>query len=246
MRKRVKKLLPVIALIGALGALIGFVLLSYQRASFLVDTGQTRPAVEATVAQVQALHPTSVDDPALQRAVEEALHAPYVATVWLFAPDGRIVYSAGSTAIRAQGSAEALATDETRRVLETLPQDALTERQRTWLLAASAIQAEGEHNDVYRHMVRAVHAPDDSVVALVGVAYDVSPAVGAEPALGWIGALLGWLLAVGVYWLALPLWAFLDARDRGERAWVWATFVLVGNLVALIAYVLARAPRVPE
>lgn len=242
MRKRIKKLLPAVALVGASTALIGFVLISYQRASFLVDTGETRPAVEATVARLQALRPASVDDPALRRAVEETLHAPYVATVWLFAPDGRVVYSAGSAAIRGQGSAGDLATDEARRLLATLPEGALSEQQRTWILTASAIQAEGEHNDVYRHMLRLVHAPDDSVVALLGVAYDVSPAVG-EPALGWIGGLLIWLLAVGVYWLALPLWVWLDAHERGERAWIWAAFVFIGNLVALIAYVLAVRPR---
>jgi hypothetical protein len=36
---------------------------------------------------------------------------------------------------------------------------------------------------------------------------------------------------------------WLDARARGERAWVWAVFVLLGNLVALITYILARRPR---
>jgi hypothetical protein len=38
------------------------------------------------------------------------------------------------------------------------------------------------------------------------------------------------------------VWVWLDARARGERAWVWAVFVLLGNLVALITYILARRP----
>jgi hypothetical protein len=55
--------------------------------------------------------------------------------------------------------------------------------------------------------------------------------------------LLAGLLALAVYWLCLPLWVWLDARERGERAWAWAVFVLLGNPVALPAYILARVPR---
>ena len=46
-----------------------------------------------------------------------------------------------------------------------------------------------------------------------------------------------------MYWLSLPLWVLLDARERWDYAMVWAIFVLIGNLVALIAYLLARSPR---
>jgi hypothetical protein len=36
---------------------------------------------------------------------------------------------------------------------------------------------------------------------------------------------------------------FLDARQYGDYACAWALFVLIGNLVALIAYLLARPPK---
>jgi hypothetical protein len=32
-------------------------------------------------------------------------------------------------------------------------------------------------------------------------------------------------------------------KEHGERALIWAAFVLIGNLVALIAYLLTRTPR---
>jgi hypothetical protein len=53
--------------------------------------------------------------------------------------------------------------------------------------------------------------------------------------------MLGFYLAAPIYWLALPLWVFLDARDRRERALAWGIFVLIGNLVALLAYLLATS-----
>ena len=59
--------------------------------------------------------------------------------------------------------------------------------------------------------------------------------------LGSIAAMLGFYLAAAIYWLALPLWVFLDARDRRDRALAWGIFVLIGNLVALLAYLLATS-----
>ena len=127
----------------------------------------------------------------------------------------------------------------THRVLDALPESAFTVEQRTLLLTSSAIQAEGEHNDIYRHLVGEVRSQDGSVIALIGMAYYINP---DEADAAWIALVIGGLVSLGVYWLALPTWVFFDARFRGERAWVWAVYVLIGNLVALIAYILARPP----
>ncbi len=240
----IKRILPWVALIGGVIALACAVALTQIRNAALTDTGVTRPAVVATLDRLQALQPGRLEDPAFQQAVKAALDEPYVATVWLFAPDGQIVWAGGSTAqsAPAPGTAAERATAETRRILATLPEETLSAEQRTLLLAASAIQAEGEHNDVYRHLVRPIAAPDGTMVALVGIAYDVSDWAGT-PSAGWVALLAGGLGGFGLYWLALPLWVWLDARQRGERAWVWAVFVLIGNLVALLAYLLVRPPR---
>lgn len=251
MSSQLKRALPVVAVVAALVAVLILTLSSNERQAALADTGETRAVVEAALAQVHTFEPAGPLSPRPGIAVDLTFlgtvdlleHTPYVATVWIFAPDGRIVYAAGSTAASASsGTAEEHATDETRRVLASLPAGALTADQRLALLASSAIQSEGEHNDVYRHLVREVHGADGSLYALIGVAYDVSPAAGAAPTAGWIASMLGLVLALGVYWLSLPLWVWLDARERGERAPVWAAFVFLGNLVALLAYLLARAP----
>ena len=240
MANKLKKSLPFIATIGALVTLVCAVVSTNQRQSMLIDTGETRRVVETTtLAQLQALHPDSTDAPALREAVTQAKDAPYVAYAWLFAPDGQILE--GNLAVSPGSTVEGSATGEMHRVLNTLPDGTLSADQRLALLAASAMQAEGEHNDVYRHLLREIHGPDGDVVALVGVTYDVSPAVDV-PGQRWMLALVGGLLALVVYWFSLPAWVWLDARARGERACVWAVFVLVGNLVALITYILARRP----
>ena len=247
MSSQLKRALPIVAVIAALVAVLILVLSSNERQVMLTDTGETRAVVQAALVQIGLpdipLGNKSSDLELVVGATKRLQQTPYVAAVWTFAADGRIVYAAGSTAASAaSGTAEEHATDETRRLLASLPADSLSADQRLAILAASTIQAEGEHNDIYRHLVREVRGAGGSLVALVGVAYDVSPAAGAAPTAGWIASMLGLLVALGAYWLSLPLWVLLDARDRGERAPVWAAFVFVGNLVALLAYLLARAP----
>ena len=244
MVKRLKRFLPVVAVVAACIALVMAVAVGpwLGRQMLLTDTGETRRVVEGTLAQLQALRPVSLDDAAFREAVVQARDAQYVAYVWLFTPDGEILE--GNRAI-SQGTVGASATDEMRRVLGMLSDGTLSDGQRTALLAASAMQKEGEHNDVFRHLLREIHGPDGELVAWVGVTFDVSPAVSA-PGAGYISFVVGLFLAMAVYWLSLPAWVWLDARARDERAWAWAVFVLLGNLVALIAYILVRAPRSQE
>jgi len=237
-----RKTLPVVAVVAALLALVTVLVVGPwlgQRILLKVDTGETRQAVESTtLADLLEMHPGSVDDEAFRVAVMQALDMPYVAAVWLFAPDGRVLEGNRSLT---SGTVAASATDETRRVIGILAPEALSAEQRTALLAASVMQREGEHNDIFRHMLRELRGPAGELVGWIGITYDISPAVSA-PGAGFIAFVLGLVTSVAVYWLSLPTWVWIDARARGERAWVWAIFVLLGNLVALIAYLLARVP----
>ena len=74
------------------------------------------------------------------------------------------------------------------------------------------------------------------------MSYSASPDAGTFPGMSYAVTLF--LIPVGllVYWLALPWWVFADAKVRGDKAWVWALFVALGNLVALLAYLLVRRP----
>ena len=46
------------------------------------------------------------------------------------------------------------------------------------------------------------------------------------------------------FWITIPSWMLLDARRRGERAAAWGLFGLLGNVMALVVYLLVR--RDPE
>ena len=245
MLNRLGRVLPSLAVVGAVTAAVCLVLLSYLRQMALVDTGATRPVVEAALSRLQNLQPASLEDTAFSQAVENLLQTPHVATVWLFSPDGHLVFAKGSTSSSTLTgkTAEELSSEDTRRVIDALPKGALISEQRAWLLAASAIRREGEHNDIYRHLVIPVWTADDSGMAIVGVAYEISQSLDLPIRLHWVIILFGALGGLLLYWMSLPLWVFQAARERGEQAWAWAIFVFFGNLVALVAYLLARKPQ---
>jgi hypothetical protein len=240
MVSKLRRILPIFALIGAIMALISLAILSVQRQEILVDTGETTNSVERTITQLQDIHPASIEDSEFKEALSQAQDAPFIAVLWLFTPGGKILE--GNQAHSA-GRVDEFITNETRRVLAALPAGFLNDEQRVAITAASVMQAEGEHNDVFRHMIREIHAEDGLLVAYLGVTYDVNPSVGTSPSATWILLILSLVLGLGMYWLSLPLWVWLDARARGERQWIWMIFVLIGNLVALMAYILARLPQ---
>ena len=240
MLDRLKRALPVLAILSGLTLAADVVLLERWKASSSTETSVNRDAAEANLTELQGTRPASIDDRSFRLAVEQLLEEPYVATVWLLAPDGRFVFSEGSTAAStpAGSTAQDLATRDTRLLLGVLPARALSNEQRTWLQVASAIRREGGHNDIYGHLLRPIPASNGSVVALVAVAYELRE---RGPGLAWLIGVAGALVCSIVYWASLPLWVYLDARMRNERAPVWATFVLVGNVVALTAYLLRRS-----
>lgn len=238
----VKRLLPWLALGSLSVALAALAATTAQVRQATRETPETRAAAEAVVDRLAGMQPAAPDEARFVTALERSLRAPYVVGAWCFAADGRLTWAQGSTAASTPVGrrAEELATPEARRLAGTMGNEWQGGEQRVALLAASAIAAEGEHNDVYRHMLRSLHGPDGRLTGFVGVAYLASPS--RAPSLFYVVSLALLLAGLAVYWLALPAWVLLDARPRGERALVWASFAAVGNLVALAAYLLTRRP----
>jgi hypothetical protein len=128
--------------------------------------------------------------------------------------------------------------------LEGISPDEFSTDQRLLLEVKSAVESGNtDHADVYSSLIRAVRNPAGELLGVIGVRYNRSPWVSAAPSFEWIALVLGFALFLGIYWLSIPAWTFLDARERGEKAWIWAAFTLVGNVIALVAYLLARTPR---
>ena len=48
------------------------------------------------------------------------------------------------------------------------------------------------------------------------------------------------LIGLILFWLSIPAWMTLDAKKRRERASAWGLFGLLGNMIALVVYLLVR------
>jgi hypothetical protein len=229
-----------IAVAAAAGILVSAVtgtVLTQRRSRMLVDTGVTRAAVEDSLRSLLPKTVESARDPRLIAAVRELEKALYVVSVWVVAPDGEIVYrrcGPGQLGDKVQD----LARDDMAPAIAALGPGAFSETQRLQLLAVAAMRREGEHNDVFRHMARALPDAAGGLGAVVVLGYDVSPLVGSPPDFLYLSLLLSGLAGFAVYWLGLPLWVACDARARGEAAALWAVFVLFTNLVGLVAYLI--------
>ena len=57
-----------------------------------------------------------------------------------------------------------------------------------------------------------------------------------------IAALASFIL----FWLSIPAWMTLDAQKRREKAAVWGIFGLLGNMIALVVYLLVRENGQPS
>ncbi|MDE2743240.1 MAG: hypothetical protein OXI58_16725 [Gemmatimonadota bacterium] len=49
-----------------------------------------------------------------------------------------------------------------------------------------------------------------------------------------------------LFWLFIPAWMALDAQKRREKAAVWGIFGLLGNMIALVVYLLVRENGQPS
>lgn len=261
--RQLKSALPWIALVSAVVAAGLLVAGSFYRRARIVDTGETRAVVEKALDELLARKPAALDDPDFKAAFSAFGGSPHVAMTILVNRDetahaagtvtmtGRMIAnspSAGQLSGLGEGGrtlAElGLEAPRPPDPLEGISPDEFSADQRLLLEVKSAVESGNtDHADVYGSLIRAVRNPAGDMLGAIGVRYDRSPWVREAPGALWILLIIGFALSFQIFWISVPAWTFLDARDRGENAWVWAAFTLVGNVIALVAYLLARAPR---
>jgi hypothetical protein len=239
-----KRNLILIAAVAGLAAflfmLVGFTVgIGFARGTGDISSDEMdrRKSVEATMQEVLPAETESAGSPELADAVEELKSRQLIVWVWVVDPKGDISLSRNGPA-QAGDNVYILSKYEEDLIFAVEPErlDPVTEME---LRLTMALRREGEHNDIYGHMVRSIPGPDGDPAAFVGVTFE---AVDTTP--GVIDVLFIILGAVGMasYWLGLPLWTVLDARagGLGRGAFLWGLFVLVANAAGLLAYLLVR------
>jgi hypothetical protein len=169
---------------------------------------------------------------------EKALECPTISTKWFISGDGKIIYAKGvmSASTRLNASIYDLADNQNRGLIDAVESEIDT-LQRKILYVAAAIRREGEHNDIYGHLVMPLKTSTNELAGFIGVSYDLDDS--KLPVQSYV---IGIALVVCflIYWLALPLWVYYDCRRNNEKYVLWTIFVFIGNLPAYIAYLINR------
>jgi hypothetical protein len=240
MPKRNLLLLAAVAgMIAFVCMLVGFsVGIGFARSEGFIDEGmKRRQSVENSLDSILPAEIESADSPEFTAAVERLKMEPYVVWVWVVDPEGAVLLSYNGPAKEGDNvyflskyEEDLLFSVEKTRI------DPVTEME---LRLAMALRREGEHNDIYGHMVRQVPGPDGKAKAFVGITFE---AVDAAPEARDIVFLILGAAGILIYWLGLPLWVLLDMRAAGggRTALLWAFFVLIANAAGLMAYLLVK------
>lgn len=239
-KRNVVLVVAVSGLAAFLCMMVGFsVGLGFARAGAGITTEQMarRQSAEELMDAILPAEVEAADSQELAEAVERLREEKLIAWVWVVDPNGDILLARNGPAQTGE-SIYYLSKYEEDLIFAVEPGrlDPVTELE---LRLAIALRREGEHNDIYGHMVRALPGPDGEVAAFVGVTFE---AVDTTPGVRDILFLVLGTVGFALYWLGLPLWTVVDARagGLGRSAWLWGMFVLVANAAGLLAYLLVR------
>ncbi len=215
--------------------------------------GGLRAALERVSAVIETLDGNRQTQEALMEAVAQEKS---IGEVWVTDDEGHIVYyGRHRPPLR---NVENYPLPTLHRRLDSLPAGLLQPMQRTGILLISVIGGyETSPTGALREMLpkhliypREVEAARVEVGRVRG---GLIAAVVSQPSWGipfpetserlrLIGNLTTLAIAAGLiaFWITIPSWMLLDARRRGERAAAWGLFGLLGNVMALVIYLLVR------
>lgn len=228
----IKRWLPRIAVIGLATIIISLIIITPLRR--LMRAVQND--LSGALGDIIELHPDSITDEAFLTELEQIKKdTPLITSLWLFSKEGQTlnIYNL----ITVKGSTSEWITEKVQ-LEEPFPESSMMPPEK----ASVMMQRDNKHEDTYQQMIGPVFTLTHEQIGWVGITNNAN--VAANPSTNfWTATVLVGLAGLLVYWLSLPVWVWLDARQRGERALVWAAFVLIGNLVALIAYILTHAAK---
>jgi len=170
--------------------------------------------------------------------VYKTLFGNEINTIWLIAANGEIVYAKGEMAQSTplNSSVNSLMDDQSKGLINAV-EESIDPLLKLELSIAAAIRREGEHNDVYGHLVLPVMSVQNELAGFVGVAYSLN---NSKPSFGVYAIGISLFICFLIYWLSMPLWVYFDSRKRNDKSILWTLFVFIGNLPAYIAYLILR------
>jgi hypothetical protein len=239
MRKNWYNILPWIALIS--GCMLAFMLIL---SIFIypihknTDNKENRELAYGKLKTIGVVSKETITQKSFPDSVNKILNSSPVNTVWIISREGKIIYANGqmSPSTPLNESVYNMIENQSLGLIDAV-KDNFDPIQKQILFTAAAIRHEGEHNDIYGHLVMPLKTPQNEVAGFIAVAYSLNSS--KTPVETYI-IILATLFCFLVYWISIPLWVYFDSQQRTDKSIYWTLFVLIGNLPAYIAYLITK------
>ena len=228
---------------------------------------EARAALERLVSLIDTLDGNRQTQEALNKAVAQE---ESIGEVWVANAQGLIVYyGRHNPPVRNVAN---FPLNHLTEILDTVPKDLLSPIQRTAILLSAEIRGYRHGGPSSLSFSSAsinpkeklyLYLQSDILVEMARVkdgliAIAVAPTLPPALSLGqlwekkerlrlWLNIItLIALASLILFWLSIPAWMTLDAQKRRERGAVWGLFGLLGNMIALVVYLLVRENGQPS
>ena len=169
---------------------------------------------------------------------EKTLSCSVISTKWLVSERGEVIYAKGVMAASTplNSNIYSLVDAQNRGLIDAIECNVDSVQNRIMFVAAS-IRREGDHNDIYGHLVMPLKTSSNVLIGFVGVAYSLDD---SKPPIQNYVISIALIICFLLYWLSLPLWVYFDCREKNNKYILWTIFVFLGNIPALIAYLISN------
>jgi hypothetical protein len=239
MEKKWYKILPWMALSSGILVILLVGLGAILKPSKNIESTVNRKIALDKLKQIRIESAENINSKAFFDYFDKILSGSVINTKWLVSEKGEIIYAKGSMAQSTplNSSIYSLADAQSMGLIEAVEYN-LDSVQKGIIYAASMIRQEGEHNDIYGHLVVPLKTSSNVLVGFAGVAYSLDDS--KSPVQNYYLVIMALIICFLLYWLLLPLWVYFDCRERNNKYILWALFVLLGNIPALIAYLISN------
>lgn len=237
MKKTWYKVLPWMALISGILVILLLVLGTILKPSKNSVSTVNRKIALDKLKQIR-VESADINSKAFFDYLDKTLSCSVIDTKWLVSENGEIIYANGMMAQSAPLHSNVYSfVDVQSQGLINAIECNIDSLQKQIILIAARIRSEGEHNDILGHLVTPLKTSSNVLVGFVGVAYYLDDS--KPPFQNYKLVIIALIICFLLYWLLLPLWVYFDCRARNNKYILWSIFVLLGNIPALIAYLIS-------